>query len=225
MSTLLQPVTFKTVITTLMILTTVLHSTIGQTEEQPQPIQSCGNSPEAMALANLIRNHPRQQRKNLVCNNKLAQIARIKAKLIIDGQNIWHNAGHLTPNQLLRHHGYHLPASYPWFGNQVEALAGGKHQADDVLTDFLDSFSHRTLLLGEDPFFVAQQQLGVAYVHHPDSSYEHYWVVIIADEQDQTRTPPTNTIQKKNKPSAQLKRDQINEKLYRRKVRSTLWHR
>ena len=102
-------------------------------------ISKCGNNAMSKQLIQLIRNHPHQNRKSIACNDKLNEIAVIKANHIISSADIWHNAGHMTPNQLLRHHGFKLPRTYPMFGNQVEALAGGEESAEEVFSDFLSS--------------------------------------------------------------------------------------
>ena len=191
--------------------------------ESADNLASCGNSPEARELIRLIKNHPGQQRQSLKCHPLLNDIAQLKAHLIIDSEDVWHHAGRMSPNQLLRHHGFKLPRTYPLFGNQVEALAGGMASVDEVLTDFINSEPHRMLLLGEDPFFAAQDQMGVAYVHQADAPHEHYWVVIIADERNQTIVqepqvevkPPVINKKPRNKRS-------IRDKLYQRKVRRRL---
>lgn len=183
----------------------------------------CGNSPEAEALVRLIKNHPAQQRRSLHCHPLLNDIARIKAELISDSEDVWHHAGRMAPNQLLRHHGFQLPKTYPLFGNQVEALAGGVASVDEVMTDFLNSKPHRMLLLGEDSFFAAQDQMGVAYVNQPETSHGHYWVVIIADERNQSiiQKPPIEVEPPVVSQSAKNKRS-IKDKLYQRKVRRRL---
>src|SRR5690554_5615172 len=86
---------------------------------------ACGNSPQAVQLAELIRKHPQQSRAVIRCNAKLTQIAVHKATLLSENNIIMHNIGHKTPNQLLRAKGYPLSEVYPALGNQVEALAAG----------------------------------------------------------------------------------------------------
>ncbi len=142
----------------------------------------CGNNEQAQRLVALIKQHQQQQRQQLHCHPLLNEIARIKAGLLIENQDIWHNAGHLTPNQLLRHHGFKLPRHYPVFGNQVEALAGGKNSAADTFDSFLNSEPHKKLLLGEDDLFRQQDQIGVAYVKDLSTDHQHHWVVIIAGQ-------------------------------------------
>ena len=181
----------------------------------------CGNHPAAEQLADLIRTHENQQRPELTCNTTLNQIAQIKANHVIESQNIWHHAGRMSPNQLLRHHGFKLPKTYPLFGNQVEALAGGEAAADAVLDDFLNSEPHRQLLLGEDPFFLAQDQIGVAFIEAPDTDHRYYWVVIIADERNHTiRQNPVIDVDPPVISKKKSRGREIKEKMSRRKVRS-----
>jgi uncharacterized protein YkwD len=184
----------------------------------------CGNNAEAAELIASIQKHASQQRTVLECNSKLNEIALIKAKLIIQNQDIWHNAGHMTPNQLLKHHGFKLPQSYPFFGNQVEALAGGEESAEEALSDFLNSEPHRNLLLGEDEFFKSQDQIGAAFIEDPETDHQFYWVVIIADEK--TNKLKQNPVVEVEPPVVSKNKRQrgreIKERLYRNKVRGRL---
>ncbi|MCB1583297.1 MAG: hypothetical protein R3E90_15840 [Marinicella sp.] len=187
-----------------------------------EPISPCGNNEQAEALIQQIRLHKHQQRTTLECNIKLNEIALIKANLILQSKDIWHDAGHMTPNQLLRHHGFKLPRTYPYFGNQVEALAGGEETVEEVFTDFLESEPHKKLLLGEDEFFKSQDQIGAAFIKDLSSEHEYYWVVIIADEKNHTiKQDPVIAV---NPPVVAKKKHrgrEIKERLYRNKVRHT----
>jgi uncharacterized protein YkwD len=183
----------------------------------------CGNNEQAQKLAQLILTDMNQQRNDLNCSKKLNEIALIKANIIRQNQDIWHNAGRLTPNQLLRHHNFKLPKTYPLFGNQVEAIAGGEAAYEFVFEDFLNSSPHKKLLLGEDDFFKAQNQMGVAYLKDLDTDHQHYWVVIIADERNQTvKQDPIIEVEP---PVISKKRNrgrEIKERMYRNKVRGRL---
>lgn len=187
---------------------------------------SCGNNAIAAELIDLIKNHKNQQRGVLSCNKSLNKIANIKAGIIIESKDVWHNAGHMTPNQLLRHHEFRLPKTYPIFGNQVEALAGGEHSAEEVFDDFLNSEPHRNLLLGEDDFFKSQDQIGAAFIKDLSTDHQYYWVVIIADEKENKIKqdpvievePPVFSNRKKNRGR------EIKEKHYRNKVRTTRYY-
>ncbi|MGJ8663135.1 MAG: CAP domain-containing protein [Marinicella sp.] len=184
----------------------------------------CGNSPEAAILASLVSSHPDQQRKKIRCNQKLNEIALIKASYIIENQDIWHHAGHMAPNQLLRHHGFKLPDTYPLFGNQVEALASGVDSAEQVFTDFLNSSPHRRLLLGEDEFFEEQDQIGIAFIKDLDTDHEYYWVVIIADEKKRKikQAPRINIESPVVSNKKKSRGREIKDKMYRQKVRGKI---
>lgn len=204
-----------------LVVMLICHCQVqAQSHVQSQTNSNCGNSPAAQQLAQLIQNHPKQQRMVLNCSKKLSTIAAIKAGHINDNEDIWHHAGRMAPNQLLRHHGFKLPPTYPFFGNQVEALAGGEEVVEQVLTEFLNSKPHRMLLLGEDAFFRAQDQIGVAYLEDPESDHRHYWVVIIATEKNNTikqdpviEVKPPVISPKKRKPES------IRERHYRKRVK------
>lgn len=142
---------------------------------------ACGNSPQAVQLAELIRDHNQQLRTDIRCNPKLAQIAEYKATLLSEHNMIMHNIGYQTPNQLLRKKGYALSEVYPVLGNQVEALAAGENNAKETLQQLLNSKSHRRLLLGEESFYKPQNEIGVAYIKQSKSPYGHYWVIYLAD--------------------------------------------
>ena len=143
---------------------------------------ACQQDTPAQQLMDMIRHHELQQRPALECSEELNRIAHKKLEVLVVSPEFWHQAGRMTPNQWLRHHGYDLSISYPFIGNQVEALAGGEPEPDDAFQAFLKSQSHRNLLLGQDAFFKAQNQIGVAYLKDPDSDFLHYWAVLIADQ-------------------------------------------
>ncbi|WP_154223019.1 CAP domain-containing protein [Marinicella rhabdoformis] len=143
---------------------------------------SCGNNPASQELAHAIIEHNKQQRPQLQCNQKLSKIALIKAHLLAKELDISHNAGHTTPNHLLRKNGYDLSKRYPVLGNQVEAIAGGEPDTEVAFQDFLNSEPHRILLLGEHPYFTEQNDIGVAYLYNKNTPYEHYWVVLFGDQ-------------------------------------------
>ena len=142
----------------------------------------CGNNQQAKRLAELIRQHPKQSRIKINCNQQLTEIAEQKALLLSEHSVLMHNIGRLTPNQNLRHKGYPLSKNYPIIGNQVEALAAGEKRPENAFEQLLNSKPHRLLLLGNDNFYQAQNELGVAYVRQTKSPYDHYWVIYLADQ-------------------------------------------
>lgn len=144
-------------------------------------LKDCGNSPEARELARLIMQDTSQQRLRLVCNPLLAKVAEIKAREMSEKGMVTHFASNVGANTRLRQAGYELPDSYPsLYENQVEAVAGGFTTAKDVWDEFKVSPVHRTHLLGELPFFRAQDEIGVAYIHSWESPHVEYWAVYIA---------------------------------------------
>ena len=148
-----------------------------------EPISTlCGNNEKAKQIASLIMNHSNQKRPQLICNKKLNEIALIKVNLLKSEKDISHTAGHTTPNHLLRKNGYDLSKRYPTLGNQVEAIAGGEKNSQVAFQDFLDSESHRILLLAEHPYFLEQNDIGVAYIYDKNTPFEHYWVVLFGDQ-------------------------------------------
>lgn len=155
---------------------------------------TCGNNPQAAELAELIRQHPQQTRKQLNCNEKLSHIAEFKVELLSQNDIIMHNIGHLTPNQLLRDNGYSLSSSYPILGNQVEAIAAGEKNATATFNQLLNSKIHRNLLLGNADFYLPQNEIGVAYLRQNNAPYEYYWVIYLADTNERPKPELQYTI-------------------------------
>lgn len=164
----------------------VISITLLMSSPAPADI-TCGNNPQAIELAKLIRQHSEQTRTEIKCSSKLTQIAKLKAKLLSENTVIMHNIGHQTPNQLLRTNGYPLGSGYTILGNQVEALAAGEKNAKATLNQLLNSENHRRLLLGEDPFYKPQNEIGVAYLRQSKSPYDYYWVIYLADKNNRPK--------------------------------------
>lgn len=141
----------------------------------------CGNNPQAVQLAQLIRQHPHQARTTIKCNALLTKIAEQKAQLLSEHSILMHNIGRLSPNQNLQKNGYPLSKDYSTIGNQVEAIAAGNKYAHETFEQLLNSENHRHLLLGQQLFYQYQNELGVAYVRETKSPYDYYWVIYIAD--------------------------------------------
>lgn len=139
----------------------------------------CGNNEQARALARLILTDDNQQRTELRCNQLLSQIAVEKAQLMVQSELVMHNLGG-SPNNRLRKAGYKLPSYYgASFSNQVEAIAGGYTDAESVWRAFKRSNDHRQHLLGELPFYLEQDELGVAFLKDRETAYVEYWVVYL----------------------------------------------
>ncbi len=144
------------------------------------PINSCGNSTEAIELVRLIQQDTEQQRGSIRCNLTLAKAAEAKAKLMADYGIVRHNLGG-SPNSHLEETGYKLPHYYgkDFNSNQVEAIAGGYTDAKRVWHAFKQSKEHRTHLLGEHEFYVEQDEIGVAFINDYSTPHDEYWVVYL----------------------------------------------
>ena len=139
----------------------------------------CGESEQAQQLVQLIKNDPEQQRDTLRCNPILVEAAKQKVMRMLEWGMVRHNLGG-SPNSHLRDLGYKLPRYYGGaFSNQVEALAGGFKDAEQVWKAFKSSEEHRQHLLGEVDFYREQDEIGVAFVKEWDSPHVEYWVVYI----------------------------------------------
>ncbi len=162
-----------------LLLLLLLLPGLGQTE--PEAFDSfCGLSLKAAQLSAAIINHAQQQRNELTCHPILAVAAARKAKQMASHQQISHNLDHLSPNQLLRKHGYYLPMRYQAMGNQIESIAGGYVTVDSVLNALMHSDGHRAHLLAEHDFYKHQKHIGVGYYFDPLTPHEYHWVVYIA---------------------------------------------
>ena len=153
--------------------------------QTPEQATHCTMSPEERALFALIVESARQERTELRCSSKLQEFARMRARDMVSRGYF----SHVTPdrvglNELLRESGYQLPSLYgDALANSVEAIVGGYADPDIVYSELLASGSHRKHILGEIGFFRNQDEIGLAYVHSPDSDYEDYWVVVIARQE------------------------------------------
>jgi len=139
----------------------------------------CTSNKEAQSLIEMIIQDPLQQRKRLVCNPLLSQVAQKKAQAMADAGFVHHMVGG-NPNSLLRNAGFELPKYYgTGIANQVEAIAGGQDDAQQVWREFKRSEGHRSHLLGEHPFYLEQDEIGVGYVYRWESPHVTYWVVYV----------------------------------------------
>jgi len=141
--------------------------------------ENCGNNKQARLLAELIIKDKEQQRTVIRCNKLLTDVAQQKAELMVERGLVMHNLGG-SPNERLRDANYKLPDYYGGaLGNQVEAIAGGYSDAEEVWDGFKDSFGHRQHLLGEHDFYREQDEIGVAFVKKWQSPHVEYWAVYL----------------------------------------------
>ncbi|TVR52428.1 MAG: CAP domain-containing protein [Puniceicoccaceae bacterium] len=136
-----------------------------------------------LELAELIRNHPGQQRPEMIHNPILHQVARAKVE-DLGRRDYWSHTDPdgYGPNVTAALAGYTLPES--WLDrnnrNQIEALAAGYHTAQRALEGWLASDSHRRHVLGESDFHRTQTHYGVGFARVPGSTYVRYFAFISA---------------------------------------------
>ena len=164
-------------------------------------LEACGNNEQARALSQLIKKDNEQHRKSMRCNKILTDAAEAKAKKMAEFGLVIHNLGG-SPNSLLRTAGYQLPEHYgsEFDSNQVEAIAGGYSDAEDVWRSFKASKAHRTHLLGEHEFYAEQDEIGVAFIKKWESPHVEYWVVYLTKgyEKDQSYSGDLSDIPNKS---------------------------
>lgn len=95
------------------------------------------------------------------------------------------------PDYHVSHSGY--PLSYPGDSattNYIESIAAGNPSAEGTWIDWMNSPPHKHHLLALQPDgFRAQVDYGVGYANVPGSQYQHYWVVITANQYDALYKP------------------------------------
>jgi uncharacterized protein YkwD len=146
---------------------------------------NCAMNAQESAILNAMRSDSRQMRAQLVCSPALRQAAYFHAQDMIARAYF----GHVTPppdsigpNQMARNAGYTLPTFYGTSvtANYIESIAAGYATSASVWSGWMGSTAHQTHLLGLDPFYAEQIDVGIAYVYGAGSTYKHYWVVLTA---------------------------------------------
>lgn len=140
--------------------------------------------PVEQRLYGMMALHPLQERRGMVWDDLLANIAFMRC---------WDQAtrgytGHVDPdgkgaNWWARYFGYQLPSWYSQDddANNIESLShGGNGTPEQTWEGFLNSPGHRIHVLGIDPFYAQQTQVGVGYYYSADSEYKSYWAVLSA---------------------------------------------
>jgi uncharacterized protein YkwD len=147
-----------------------------------EPVK-CTLSSEESAIEDMMVAEVGQQRVNPVCDPVLSQVARARARDMALRDYFSHtNPDGNGPNLLVRQAGYLLP---DWYGdeqnaNNIESISAGHVTANDAWQAWLNSSSHRTHVLGTEPFYAEQAAYGVGYYYDPTSHYQHYWVFLSA---------------------------------------------
>ncbi len=149
-------------------------------KQHPTNFAQCGLSNKARQLAALIVQDSEQQRLLIRCNPLLARIAQEKAKEMAESGKVSHKGVDGGPNEKLIKAGYPLPKEEIERFNSVEAILGGESEAEDTWLTLQASFLHKTHLLGENPYYLNQTELGVAHYYKWRSPHIDYWVIYFA---------------------------------------------
>ncbi len=140
-------------------------------------------SAEEALIADYMVNDAGQMRPSMQLDPILARLARERAQDLAARNYFAHvNPDGFGPNALVRDAGYVLPA---WWGtaatdNYIESIAAGRNTAAAAWTDWMNSPSHRTHILGTDVFYQNQTSYGVGYAYSASSTYRHYWAILTA---------------------------------------------
>ena len=164
-----------------LTLLVILSNSAFAQEIDNVPESNCGLNQQAISLAKLIIESKNQQRKELHCNLKLAEVALKKAKMMAKANKIRHRINHTTPNELLRSYGIKLPENYALFDNQVESIMGAVKTPQESFDTFMTSPGHKYHLLGEADFLLKQNQIGVGFFKDDESEYVYHWVIYITE--------------------------------------------
>jgi len=124
-----------------------------------------------------------QEHPSLMRNEILMRAAQVKASDMANRNYFSHtNPDGYGPNWLVTQMGYVLPAGYSTAddGNDIESISAGDVDAADIWAVFMASEPHRDHLLGRTEFFAEQDEYGVGYAFNSSSTYDHYWVILIA---------------------------------------------
>ena len=143
----------------------------------------CGFTAQRRELFNLLISDPDQKRASPTCNATLARVAQARAEDMAQRGYFAHtNPDGIGPNHLVEAAGYVLPTfySHDLNGNNIESIAGGTQTASATWRAWKSSSGHRPHVLGEDPFYAEQVDIGIGYVYIANSTYKHYWVIITA---------------------------------------------
>ena len=139
----------------------------------------CALSEQEQALLDQMSSAPQQGRAKLDCNPILMQVARAQAQEMADqGYCAPQNPDGVGPNYRVSQAGYRLPEYYSATrdSNNIQTVACGYQSAQMFWADY----GNNAHLLGNDEFWAAQTEYGLAYYQSPTSKAVHYWVIITA---------------------------------------------
>lgn len=152
-------------------------------DAQATPKDSCLQNEQEKAVEALFKNDPGQNRLQMICNPILAEVAHERAMDMGLNNYFSHvNLEGFGPNYLVSEEGYLLPSYYGVNAdaNNIESIAAGYTSAEAVWNAWLSSDLHRVHVLGEYSFYAEQIEYGIGYYNAPNSTYQHYWVIITA---------------------------------------------
>lgn len=138
---------------------------------------------EELAMAQLILNHPGQERPEMVYDPILHMVARAKAHDLAERAFFSHvDPDGYGPNKAVTLAGYELPE---WWGddldaNFIESLVAGFLDTAGAFNSLINSAGHRDHILGEEPFFAEQTHYGIGYAHVPGSPHTRYFAIVTA---------------------------------------------
>lgn len=141
-------------------------------------VPSCLTMPATERFYSLLATDGRQQRPRMRCNAALVKAAQARADGLVRSDLVSHCdvAGNCA-NRYARVAGCRLPAYYSENGNNIESLAGGSGLAEVVFIALARSPSHAAHLFGQNDFFRAQVDVGIAVA--TGGKYGWWWVVMI----------------------------------------------
>ena len=147
------------------------------------PEQTCTPNYQELMIFEYMQEHPDQGRHDLRCDPILARVARARAQDMAERGYFDHvSPDGFGPNYLVREAGFELPDWYPDSpsSNNLESIGAHFATAADVWEAWVNAEGHRLHVLGTDPFFAEQEEVGVGYYYDAGSQYGAYWVLITA---------------------------------------------
>lgn len=156
---------------------------------------ACLFGPPAAAIETFLLTDSQQQHANLRCNPTLAQVAQERAEDMANRGYFNHVTPEgFGPNYLVEAAGYVLPDFYDSSpsANNIESISAGRATAETTWAAWIDNPGYADHLLGRNDFFALQDEYGIGYAFNPSSPFQHYWVVIIAQQAGATNriAPP-----------------------------------
>lgn len=117
-----------------------------------------------------------QQRPAMHLDQRLVDAANFKARLLAETGKWTHCIDGYCPNKMIKDFG--CKVSFDDKGNQVESLLIGEQFPGNAVERLKNSPSHRIHILGLDPEFKQQDEIGVGYYEYENN---YYYVFISAN--------------------------------------------